>query len=101
MLPAQRRSVICDNTALVLSSCREDRGFMLFHTTHFLYFFCVVFAAYWLLPWHRLRMFLLVAASCFFYMCWNPYLITLILFSAGLDFVIALKLESLSSPSWR
>jgi alginate O-acetyltransferase complex protein AlgI len=74
---------------------------MLFHTVEFLGFFAIVFPVYWLLPWHRVRMSWLLAASFFFYMSWNPWLITLILFSASLDFCVALKLEKVASPRWR
>jgi hypothetical protein len=39
---------------------------MLFHTVEFLGFFAIVFPVYWLLPWHRVRMSWLLAASFFF-----------------------------------
>lgn len=66
---------------------------MLFHTAQFVIFLVVVFAVYWLLPWHRGRMFWLLLASFVFYMSWNPWLILLILFSAGVDYLVALHLE--------
>jgi alginate O-acetyltransferase complex protein AlgI len=83
----------------------DDRNFldtqdgMLFPTFQFLIFFCVTFAVYWGLKQHRLRMGWLLVASCFFYMSWNPWLILLILFSAGVDFVSAIVLEN-ATRTW-
>src|SRR5262245_45356422 len=74
---------------------------MLFHTLTFLYFFGVVFAVYWALPWHRARMLWLLLASCYFYMSWSPWLISLILLSASLDYVVALRMEKARSPGAR
>lgn len=74
---------------------------MLFHTLQFLLFFAVVFPIYWALPWHRVRMLWLLLASFVFYMSWNPWLITLILFSASLDFCVALWLEKVAAPPRR
>jgi alginate O-acetyltransferase complex protein AlgI len=65
---------------------------MLFHTFPFLVFFTLVFAGYWAWPGSRGRLVWLVAASLYFYMSWNPWLISLILFSAGLDYLVALRL---------
>lgn len=74
---------------------------MHFNTCKFLVFFCVVFSIYWGLRSHRLRMGWLLLASCFFYMAWNPWLISLIVLSASVDFVVALQLEKSTSASWR
>jgi alginate O-acetyltransferase complex protein AlgI len=60
-----------------------------------------VFAVYWLLPRHRWRMLWLLAASFYFYMSWNPWLILLILFSASVDYCVALYLERVSTPRLR
>jgi alginate O-acetyltransferase complex protein AlgI len=74
---------------------------MLFHSPQFLLFFVIVFAVYWLLPSHRNRKIWLLAASCYFYMSWNPWLISLILLSATSDFVVALNLERVTSSRIR
>jgi alginate O-acetyltransferase complex protein AlgI len=74
---------------------------MLFHTTKFLAFFVIVFSVYWGLRHHRARMAWLLLASCAFYMSWNPLLITLILFSASVDYVVALQLEKVHALRWR
>jgi alginate O-acetyltransferase complex protein AlgI len=73
---------------------------MLFHTFPFLVFVVVVFAVYWSLPRHRWRMVWLLAASCAFYMSWNPWLISLIFLSASIDYVVALVMERTERP-WR
>ncbi len=67
---------------------------MLFHSSQFLLFFVAVFLVYWCLPRHRWRLAWLLLASCVFYMSWNPWLITLILFSASVDYAVALRLPS-------
>src|ERR1700730_16772882 len=71
---------------------------MLFTTARFLGFFCLVFLVYWGLPGKRLRMFWLLLASIYFYMSWNPWLVTLILFSASVDYLAAMKMESMETP---
>jgi alginate O-acetyltransferase complex protein AlgI len=70
---------------------------MLFPTLAFLGFFAVVFPVYWAIRPHRWRMLWLLLASGAFYMSWNPWLITLILFSASVDYLAALLMERLSS----
>jgi alginate O-acetyltransferase complex protein AlgI len=74
---------------------------MQFPTSQFFGFFVLVLTVYWSLPRHRWRMVWLLGASCIFYMSWNPWFITLILFSASVDYVVALQLEKVSSPRWR
>lgn len=43
---------------------------MTFNSIRFLIFLPIVFILHWALP-HRARSWLLLAASCYFYMCWN------------------------------
>lgn len=74
---------------------------MLFHTFHFLIFFSIVFTVYWVLSGNRLRKLWLLVASCYFYVSWNPWLISLILLSASVDYVVALRLERVASPAMR
>lgn len=74
---------------------------MLFVSSAFLTFFAVVFPVYWALRAHRARLLWLLAASCFFYMSWNPWLILLILFSASVDYLAALALERTAAPRRR
>src|SRR3954468_18078972 len=74
---------------------------MHFASLQFLTFFTVVFWVYWAMPWHRARMAWLLAASCAFYMSWNPLLIALILFSASVDYIAAIWLERTQSQTAR
>lgn len=86
---------------------------MLFPTFKFFVFYCLVFSIYWSLPtlvrWlpggrhlnpTRLRLGWLLIASCYFYMSWNPWLILLILFSASVDYAVALFLQRITAP-WK
>ncbi len=74
---------------------------MVFPTLQFLGFFLAVFAIYWSLPRHHWRMVWLLVSSCAFYMSWNPWLILLILLSTSVDYVVALRIQSLAAPRWR
>jgi len=74
---------------------------MLFHTDRFLGFFILVFAVYWALPRLSWRLWWLLAASCFFYMSWNPWLIGLILFSTSIDYLAALGISRSASARAR
>ena len=64
---------------------------MLFNSLTFLIFFVIVTIVYFILP-HRIRWILLLAASCIFYMAWDPYLIALIAFTIFVNYYAALKI---------
>ena len=64
---------------------------MLFNSLNFCLFLPIVVVTYYLLPF-RLRWMLLLAASYFFYMCWNPYYVILILLSTAVDYWAGLKM---------
>ncbi len=85
---------------------------MLFCTWPFARFFVLVFGLYWLVPWRRLRwnvalprgrsftltgdearVWLLLAASTWFYASWSHVLVLLIISSTLLDYCIGLGLE--------
>jgi alginate O-acetyltransferase complex protein AlgI len=74
---------------------------VLFCTQAFLVFFTVVFTAYWLLPWRRARVGLLLGASFYFYACWNEWLACLIALSATADYLLARGLDRFESPGLR
>lgn len=74
---------------------------MLFHTTQFFAFFLIVFAVYWRLRAHRLRMAWLLVSSVVFYASWNPWLVGLILLSTSVDYVAALLIEAAPSCTRR
>jgi alginate O-acetyltransferase complex protein AlgI len=77
------------------------RAVMLFCSWQFLIFFVVVFAVYWAVPWTRARVWLLLAASFYFYASWNPYLACIIFVSTILDYGLARGLEAITAPGWR
>jgi alginate O-acetyltransferase complex protein AlgI len=68
---------------------------MLFCSKEFVYFFLVIFVAYWALPWHRARVWLLLGASFYFYASWNRYLAFLIALSTCIDYLLARGMEVL------
>jgi alginate O-acetyltransferase complex protein AlgI len=74
---------------------------MLFCSSQFLQFFLIVFTVYWLLPWNRARVWLLLGASFYFYACWNHWLALIILFSSTLDYLLARAIERFSSSRFR
>jgi len=74
---------------------------MLFQSFGFFIFFWAAFAVYWTLRVHRHRMGWLLAASILFYALWNPWLIALIAFTAGIDYLFALRIESAPDDSAR
>jgi alginate O-acetyltransferase complex protein AlgI len=73
---------------------------MLFCSLQFAIFFTIIFFSYWALPWHRVRVWLLLIASFYFYASWNKWLALIICVSTAMDYVIALRMEKLSTP-WR
>jgi alginate O-acetyltransferase complex protein AlgI len=66
---------------------------VIFSSWTFAIFFVVVFGVYWAVPGRRARHVLLLFASYFFYMSWNPWLVTLIIGSTVLDYCIGLRLH--------
>jgi alginate O-acetyltransferase complex protein AlgI len=73
---------------------------MLFTTQKFLFFFLVVFTSYWVIPWRRPRVWLLLAASYYFYASWNAQLARLIFLTTVCDFFIARGIAATTVP-WR
>ncbi len=73
---------------------------MLFCSQQFIVFFALIFALYWLLPWRRPRVWLLLGASFYFYASWNKELAFIICVSTALDYLLALGMEH-STVSWR
>jgi alginate O-acetyltransferase complex protein AlgI len=72
---------------------------MLFNTFEYWIFFVVVLAAFYSLPFRTGKV-LLLGASYFFYMWWNPRLIVLILTSTVIDYFLGILLET-SPTNWR
>lgn len=57
---------------------------MLFNSFHFAYFFVLLLPVYWLLP-RRPQTWLLLAASYYFYACWDPRFLALLCSSTLVD----------------
>src|SRR5947208_9424600 len=74
---------------------------MLFCTYQFALFFAVVYGLYWSLRWHEGRVWLLLAASFYFYASWSPRLALLIVASTTVDYWLARGIEASSSPRCR
>ena len=68
---------------------------MLFNSVHFLIFFPIVWLLYYALPF-RFRKYLLLAASYYFYMCWKPEFIVLILASTAANYGFVLLFDRVS-----
>ncbi len=65
---------------------------MLFNSIHFLFFFVVVTSLYFLLP-HRFRWFMLLVASCYFYMAFIPVYILILGGTIVIDYFAGIWLE--------
>jgi D-alanyl-lipoteichoic acid acyltransferase DltB (MBOAT superfamily) len=69
---------------------------MLFNSINYLLFLSVVTLVYYLFP-PRQRWLWILPASYYFYACWNVKFILLLLFSTGLNFLVAIWIESIPS----
>jgi D-alanyl-lipoteichoic acid acyltransferase DltB (MBOAT superfamily) len=73
---------------------------MLFNTFRFAYFFAVLLPVYWVLP-RRPQTWLLLAASYYFYACWDPRFLALLVLSTVMDFACGLALARIERPGRR
>src|SRR5918912_2039558 len=73
---------------------------MLFNTFHFAYFFAILFPLYWMLP-HRPQNYLLLAASYYFYACWDPRFLALLVLSTLMDYGCGLAVDRIEEPRRR
>ncbi|HVK11147.1 MAG TPA: MBOAT family protein, partial [Gemmataceae bacterium] len=74
---------------------------MLFCTGEYVLFLAAVVAVCWALPWPRGRVYLLLAASMFFYARWSPTLALLVVGSSVIDYLIGRGLEARTSAGGR
>src|SRR5258708_20305109 len=72
---------------------------MLFHTSRFFVFLAVVTVLFYALP-ARARKLLLLAASYYFYICWNAKFILLILVLTTVDYWAAIVIDA-ARPRWK
>ncbi|MBS1492813.1 MAG: MBOAT family protein [Bacteroidetes bacterium] len=70
---------------------------MIFNSFPFVFFFIIVTAAYFILP-HKFRWFLLLAASCYFYMFFYPVYILILAFTIVIDYFAGIYLEKTPRP---
>ncbi len=73
---------------------------MLFNSVPFLIFFPIVVAAYFIVPF-RARWLLLLAASYYFYMQWEPSYAILIVISTSLDYLATMMMRNKASKAER
>ena len=73
---------------------------MLFNSLEFLVFFPIVVTLYFLTS-QKYKWLLLLIASYYFYMVWNPIYILLIVGSTILNYFIGLKLDENSTKSFK
>jgi alginate O-acetyltransferase complex protein AlgI len=74
---------------------------MQFCSQKFLLFFTIIFALYWLVPFHRFRVLWLLGASFYFYASWNRWLAGIICLTTVMDYLIARGMETFTSPARR
>ena len=73
---------------------------MIFNSLEYILFLPIVFILFYLFR-HKFRVFILLAASYYFYISWNPVFILLIILSTLIDYGAGLLLEKTSSNSTR
>src|SRR4029079_10556789 len=74
---------------------------MWFNSFSFLWFLPTVLLLYYSIPSWRARKVMLLAASYFFYACWNPPLVLLLVASSLLDYTIGRLLGTIERPRAR
>ena len=62
---------------------------MLFNSFNFLVFFVLITIFYYITP-HKLRWVLLLAGSYYFYMCWRPVFVILLIFITFVNYISAI-----------
>jgi alginate O-acetyltransferase complex protein AlgI len=81
------------------ASLDQGRIPMLFCSQRFLVFFVLVFTVYWIIRPQQWRIWILLAASFFFYASWNKWLALIICASTGLDYALARGMDA-ASRQW-
>jgi len=75
---------------------------MLFNSFPFAYFFAALLPTYWLLRNHyRWQNLLLLTAGYFFYACWNPKFLTLLIVSTVMDYACGIAVDRIEAPRKR
>ena len=75
---------------------------MCFNSYAFALFFAALFPAYWLLgKWPRLQNIVLLSAGYYFYACWNPRFLSLLILSTVVDYACGLWVDRAQGPRRR
>ena len=75
---------------------------MLFNTEDFARFFAVVFALYWVLRKHlRAQNVLLLASAYYFYACWEPRFLVLLIASTVMDYACGIAVDRIEDSRKR
>jgi alginate O-acetyltransferase complex protein AlgI len=75
---------------------------MCFNSYDFALFFAALFPAYWLLAkWPRIQNIVLLGAGYYFYACWNPRFLSLLVLSTVMDYACGLWVDRVESPRTR
>ena len=75
---------------------------MLFNTFQFAYFFAILFPTYWILRRHyKAQNLLLLLAGYYFYACWEPKFLALLILSTVMDYACGLAVDRIEAPRKR
>src|SRR4051794_27026200 len=75
---------------------------MLFNSFHFAYFFLILFPLYWALRRRlQLQNLLLLAAAYYFYGCWSPKFLSLLILSTLMDYGCGLAVDRIEDARKR
>ena len=73
---------------------------MLFNSLPFAYFFLLLFPVYWLLP-RKPQNWLLLGAGYYFYSCWDPRFLSLLILSTVMDYFCGIMVNRIEEPKKR
>ncbi len=73
---------------------------MLFNSLPFAYFFLLLFPVYWLLP-RKPQNWLLLGAGYYFYSCWDPRFLSLLILSTVMDYFCGIMVNRIDEPKKR
>lgn len=73
---------------------------MLFNSLHFVIYFIIVTWVYFILPFNRRWLWLLIV-SCYFYMVFVPYYILILLFTIIIDYIAGIQIEQATNQRKR
>src|SRR3954453_797399 len=75
---------------------------MLFNTFQFAYFFAILFPTYWAIRRYKTAQnLLLLLAGYYFYACWEPKFLVLLVLSTVMDYACGLAVDRIEAPRKR